>query len=236
MAYEIFVSERAPQYEIPIVYEDNHLLCVIKPVGMPAQEDRSGRPDLLSLLKDYLVKKYDKKGEAWLGLVHRLDQPVSGLMLFAKTSKAASRLSEAFRSRRMDKIYHAVTRGLIPEDEGRWTDRISDKKMNGRYFISPSGKPASLSFKVLKRDPEHKLSLLRISLDSGRSHQIRVQSSSRHYPLAGDRRYGLMDDLDQSLDSPALFASELIFEHPVKKEQLRIVIDLPSGAPWNYFG
>lgn len=228
-------SKLASGVYIPILYEDNHLFVVLKPVGLPVQEDRRGKPDLLNLLKDDLARRGHKSGEAWLGLVHRLDQPVSGIMVFAKTSKAASRLSQAFRQREVEKIYHAVVRGQVKEERGEWLDRISNKKVQGRYQLSPEGKASSLEFERVKLCSTPPMTLLRITLGSGRSHQIRVQTSSRGFPLAGDRRYGLMDDFDRKLPAPALIATELSFLHPVQKRLMHFQLSLPNESPWNFF-
>lgn len=236
-------EENITQYQSPllsgqmitIIYEDNHLLAAYKPAGIPAQEDRSGQVDMLTILKEFLRTTHNKPGEAWLGLVHRLDQPTEGLMVFAKTSKAASRLSECFRSREVKKIYHAVTRGYPYPPSGEWHDQISDQKENGRYYLTEEGKPASLSYRCVAVRRDMELVLLRIELFTGRSHQIRVQTSARGTPLAGDRRYGIMDDFDRSLPSLALCATELEFPHPVRDEIVRLKVHLPHTQPWDLF-
>ena len=230
-----YSPKQNPKIKIIIVYEDNHLLLAVKPAGIPSQEDRSGRPDMLSILKRYLVEKYQKKGDAWLGLLHRLDQPTAGLMVFAKTSKAASRLSESFRKREVDKAYYAICRGKLSDPAGEWLDKISSNKVNGRYQIDEKGKEASLSYEQIAWESELNLSLMKFHLDSGRSHQIRVQSSTRGIPLAGDRRYGRMDSFDQSLDSLALFSYELSFKHPVKDIKCQFTLPYPSDYPWSIF-
>ena len=232
----VYRSPLAPEYPLSIIYEDNHLLFAIKPAGVLSQADRSGKADMLTLLRDYLVHAHHKKGQAWLGLVHRLDQPVSGLMCFAKTSKAAARLSESFRQRETEKIYHAVVHGRPEKPSGTFIDYLSKEKRGGRYFLDPAGKRAELSYVLLGETPtDGGLSLLRIQLRTGRSHQIRLQCAAHGLPLAGDRRYGRMDAYDHSLASPALFASELAFIHPVQKTPLRIVAPLPERVPWKLF-
>lgn len=231
-----FYSKLQPDLCIRIVYEDNHLLFAIKPPGIPSQSDIHARPDMLSLLRDYRKVHEQKSGEAWLGLVHRLDQPVAGLMVFAKTSKAASRLSDAFRKHEVQKIYYAVCRGQVYPASGTWEDRISDKKINGRFDTDPEGRYALLHYTCLEETKSGGgLSLLRLELITGRRHQIRIQSSVRGYPLAGDRRYGRMDDFDRELASPALFAAELSLKHPVTRESMHIALPLPEQSPWTFF-
>ena len=235
---ETYTADFAPQYPVPILYEDNHLLFALKAPGLLAQEDHSGKPDILNILKSYLVEKYHKPGKAWLGLVHRLDQPVGGVMVFAKTSKAASRLSDLIRRQELEKTYQAVVRGQVEPQTDHWQDHISKEPVGGRYVKDPSGRPCSLSYQRLACQdlPEAgPLSLLEIQLHTGRPHQIRVQCSSRAWPLAGDRRYGLHDQFDCSLESPALFASGLAFSHPVRQERIEVWAPIPQTPPWTYF-
>ncbi len=232
-----YISPSAKQFPVKIVYEDNHLLAAIKPAGLLSQEDRTGGPDILTILKEYLVRQYNKPGKAWLGLLHRLDQPVSGLMIFAKSSKAASRMSALFRDEDIEKGYQAIVHGILPEKEGVWLDKISAQKKLGRYYIDPlKGKESSLYYKVEKEDKSANISLLSIHLFSGRSHQIRVQCSSRKHPLVGDLRYGKGSSyLDKQTEGPALFANRLSFLHPVRKEKITICACLPQEGIWSLF-
>lgn len=235
---ETYTAHFAPQYPVPILYEDNHLLFALKAPGLLAQEDHSGKADILNILKAYLVEKYHKPGRAWLGLVHRLDQPVGGVMVFAKTSKAASRLSDLIRRQEMEKTYHAVVRGQVEPASALWQDSLSKEPQGGRYALDPAGRPCSLNYQVLgyqELTGVGGLSLLEIQLHTGRAHQIRVQSSVRSWPLAGDRRYGLNDRFDHSLEGPALFASGLAFIHPVRQERIEVWAPIPQTAPWTYF-
>ncbi len=217
-----------------ILYEDNHLLVVIKPVNVPVNADNSRDADLMSELKAWLKEKYQKPGNVYLGLIHRLDRPVSGIMVFAKTSKAAGRLSEQVRSRQFEKIYHAVVcaRDLPKEDTLEdWlvkdsrtnTTRIADPK-------TPGAKKASLSYETV--ETKNGLTLVRIKLDSGRSHQIRVQFASRSFPLWGDQRYNPEAVNGQQI---ALCATGLCFLHPVTKEKMEFAIDLPNRYPFTEF-
>ncbi len=205
-----------------ILYEDNHILLAVKPPGLPSQAGRSGRPDMLGLLERDLAQRAGKPGRAFLGLVHRLDQPTSGLMVFAKTSKAASRLSQAFRDRQVKKTYLAICRGLPTESGGRMRDRLSRHEVEGRVQVleGQQGYEAILDWQLLKVDEERQESLLLLDLITGRRHQIRVQLASRGLPLLGDRRYGLMDDRDQGVPTLALHACGLSFPHPTLKKAL----------------
>ena len=220
------------------IYEDNHVLVVVKPAGIPSQADRSGCPDMLTLLKDDIKVRYGKPGAVWLGLVHRLDRPVCGLMVFARTSKAAARLSEQIRTRRIERGYLAVCRGHVEPVQGTWEDYLGPKTKNGNVTVTSKnkGKAAWLAYRVLNQvTMPAPLSLLEINLITGRSHQIRVQSSSRGWPLVGDRRYGIMDEFDRQHSAPALFANRLAFDHPTTRERLVFCLPLPEQEPFRYF-
>lgn len=213
---------------INIIYEDNHLLVVEKPVNIPVQEDSSRDADLLTLLKNYLKEKYHKPGNVYLGLVHRLDRPVGGLMVFAKTSKAASRLSEQVRTHKFQKIYYAVVEGKV-EANGHFVDYLLKDSKTNTVYIDSRGKEAVLDYELVKHVKEY--SLVRITLKTGRSHQIRVQFSSRGYPLYGDQRYNKNAKIGEQI---ALFAKELSFYHPTTKELMTFKLELPNRKPWYY--
>lgn len=217
--------------KINILFEDNHLLVVEKPVNMPVCEDESGDLDLLNVLKNYIKEKYNKPGNVYLGLVHRLDRPVGGVMVFAKTSKAASRLSKQILEHKLAKTYLAVVCGKTP-DNGKLHDYlVKDKKKNQSYVTDKEhGKEAKLSYKRLFFKDD--CSLVEIYLETGRSHQIRVQFSSRGFPLVGDAKYNKNHDGKTSV---ALFAKRLEFMHPVSKEKLSFEIDMPDRYPFNLF-
>ena len=221
--------EKLPK--INIIYEDNHLLVVDKPINVPVCEDSSCDDDLLSMLKNYLKVKYNKPGNVYLGLVHRLDRPVGGLMVFAKTSKAASRLSEQVRNNSLEKVYYAVVEGKV-NSSGTFEDYlVKDEKKNITSVTSKDkGKYACLSYKLI--DFKNNFSLVEIHLHTGRSHQIRVQFSSRGFPLVGDAKYNPNSDNKTSV---ALFAKKLSFEHPVTKEKLIFELDIPKRYPFNLF-
>lgn len=200
--------------ELEVLFEDNHLLVVYKPVGILSQADITGDIDMLTLGKEYIKHRYNKPGEVYLGLVHRLDRMTSGVMVFAKTSKAAMRLSNDIINHNFFKEYICVCEGSIENyDETTLIDYLEkDEKLN-KSFISPNGKEAILSYQVIKT--KNNKSLVRIKLKTGRHHQIRVQFSNIGHPLYGDIKYGskFKEDL-------ALQAYKLSFYHPISKELL----------------
>ena len=214
-----------------ILYEDNHLLCIEKPVNVPVQEDSSGDPDVLTLCKAYLKKKYNKPGNVWLGLVHRLDRPVGGVMVFARTDKAASRLSDMIRRDQIRKEYLAVLDGIPKEMSGTLTDHlIKDHARNTvRVTHDGSGKKAVLDYEVLAvKDGK---ALVHILLHTGRPHQIRVQFASRGLPLVCDQRYHPAPAKGQI----ALYACRLTLTHPVRREELTVSCRPPRTKPWTLF-
>ncbi len=220
---------------VPILYEDNHLLVVEKPVNIPSQGDASGDMDLLTLLKEDLRMRYQKKGNVYLGLVHRLDRPVGGVMVFAKTSKGASRLSEQVRSRTLQKTYLAVVHGQPSPSEGRLEHYlVKDTRRNMVRVVPPThpkGKKAILDFTSM--ETRNGFTLVRIGLQTGRSHQIRVQFSSIGHPLYGDQKYGA--HVNKPGEQIALWSSELSLMHPTRKEGMHFTSLPPSKHPWNLF-
>ena len=215
--------------KINIIYEDNHVLVVEKPINIGVQEDSSNDEDLLNILKGYLKEKYNKPGNVYLGLVHRLDRPASGIMVFAKTSKAASRLSTQVRDNKFNKIYNAVVMNKI-NDSGHLEDYLVKDTKKNIVKVSKEGKLAILDYKRL--DNKNNMSLVEIKLKTGRSHQIRVQFSHNGNPLYGDQKYNKNAKVGQQL---ALFAKKLEFYHPVTKELLSFELDLPDRKPFNLF-
>lgn len=199
---------------INIIYEDNHLLVVEKPINILVQADNTQDKDLLSILKDDIKRRYQKPGNVYLGLVHRLDRPVGGIMVFAKTSKAAGRLCKAFNEHNITKKYLAIVKGKMEKSCDTLIDYI-DKDSKGNAFISKTGKKAILDYEVLEYNLENDCSLVSIGLKTGRHHQIRIQFASRGHYLLGDQRYGVQDNKQISL-----FAYYLSFTHPVTKEVL----------------
>lgn len=216
---------------IHVLYEDNHVLCVEKPVNVPVNKDDTHDLDLLSMCKDYLKEKYNKPGNVYLGLVHRLDRPVGGVMVFAKTSKAASRLSEAVRTHAVSKEYLAVLDGKLTQKNGTLTDYlIKDHRTNMvRTTDEKHGKKSQLDYEVLDENDRH--TLVHIHLKTGRSHQIRVQFASRNVPLVYDQRYNPHPGKGQI----ALFACRLSFPHPTTKKIITVSCLPDSEKPWNEF-
>ena len=219
--------------KINILFEDNHLLVVEKPVNMPVCEDESRDKDLLSNLKEYIKIKYDKPGNVYLGLVHRLDRPVGGVMVFAKTSKAASRLSKQVASHELKKTYVAVVCGKVPEN-GKFLDYlVKNTKRNHSYVTDRDhGKEARLSFKRLGY--KDGVSLVEVYLETGRSHQIRVQLKHIGHPVYGDVRYG--GDILAKGHNLALWSYKLRFTHPTTKQIMSFIAMPPEDkVPWSVF-
>jgi 23S rRNA pseudouridine1911/1915/1917 synthase len=217
---------------IPVLYEDNHIIVVIKPVNVPTQEDDSRDPDLLTLIKQDLKHRHQKPGNVFLGLVHRLDRPVGGVMVFAKTSKAASRLSDAVRTRSIGKRYAAVVNGKPQQPQGTLRHSLlKDTKTNMVSVVTQGqigAKEAVLDYRVAGH--LEGLSLVEVELHTGRPHQIRVQFAAIGCPLVGDQRYGA--HLTKPGQQIALWSTELSFEHPVTKETLSFSSTPPMAFPW----
>lgn len=211
-----------------ILYEDNHLLVVVKPVNVPVCEDESKDEDLLNMLKKYLKEKYNKPGNVYLGLVHRLDRPVSGVMVFAKTSKAASRLSEQVRLKEFKKEYHAIVIGKV--GKGIYKDNLLKDKKTNITKVNKNGKESILEYELVKYVNNY--SLVKINLKTGRSHQIRVQFSYHNHPLVGDNKY---NKIEIKKIPVCLFANKLTLYHPITKEKLVFEEPLPNYYPWNLF-
>lgn len=215
--------------KLNILYEDNHLLVVEKPINIPSQEDNTKDKDMLSILKDYIKEKYNKPGNVYLGLVHRLDRPVGGVMVFARTSKCASRLSEQIRNKKFNKIYNIVCMNKINE-QGRLEDYLLKDEKNNIVKVDNKGKLAILNYKRLAY--KNDLSLVEVKLETGRSHQIRVQLSNNGNPLFGDQKYNKNSKVGQQI---ALFAKKIEFYHPVSNELMTFELDLPNRYPFNLF-
>ncbi|MFD0944523.1 RluA family pseudouridine synthase [Savagea faecisuis] len=220
---------------IPIIYEDNHLLVVEKVPNIPVQEDASGDRDMLTILKEDLKERYNKPGNVYLGLVHRLDRPVGGAMVFAKTSKAASRLSDTLRKQEMDRTYIAVVNGRVKQQKGTLEHYLwKDRQKNEVYAVGAKkrdAKKAVLHYEVIGRHADY--TMVRVKLETGRSHQIRVQFQTIGHPLYGDQKYG--GRYVQKGEQIALWSSSLTFPHPTQKEPLTFEAPLPKHAPWNLF-
>ena len=214
-----------------ILYEDNHVLVAVKPPNMLSQADSTGDPDILSLLKDYLKEKYHKPGNVYLGLVHRLDRPVGGLMVFARTSKAAARLDAQMREHEMGREYLCVTTGDV-DDEFTLTDYLIHDEIKNREVVCEAdtrgGKLAILHGRCIDR--REGTSLCAIRLETGRKHQIRAQMSNIGAPLWGDNRYGTGIPGQQI----ALWGYRLRFEHPTT-HQILAFMSMPHGGIWTRY-
>ena len=221
--------------ELTILHEDNHIIVVLKPQNVPTCEDASKDPDLLSMLKEYIREKYDKKGNVYLGLVHRLDRPTGGAMVFAKSSKAAARLSEQMKEGDFEKRYYAVLAGAPREKKATLTHYMKKNSVNNMVYVCPptevGAKFAELEYNILAET--NGLSLADIRLHTGRSHQIRVQMNAIGCPVFGDMRYGGEKARKGYL---ALWAYYLSFTHPVSKERMVFRVQPPKdNLPWNLF-
>jgi 23S rRNA pseudouridine1911/1915/1917 synthase len=217
--------------DIEIIFEDNHLLVVNKPRGVLSQEDYTGKPDLLSLCKQYIKISSNKPGNVFLGLLHRLDKPVSGVMVFAKTSKAASRISEQIRKRTLKKTYLAIVDGITPENGYLVHHLLKDEVNNLVKTVkkaTSSSKEAQLTY--IKLAESDGLSLLKINLITGRPHQIRVQMQAHGFPIWGDRKYG-----KSSQSAIALHGHGLSLVHPTLKKELTFKAKPEADYPWTLF-
>jgi 23S rRNA pseudouridine1911/1915/1917 synthase len=205
------------------LYEDNHLIAVYKPAGVLTQSDKPDGNSLFEQVKKYLKEKYHKPGRVFLGLVQRLDRPVSGIVLFGKTSKGAGRLARQFRERTIEKTYQALVVGQPREKQGIIRSRLKKEARRRRTEIDPAGREAELSYRLLRSG---KYSLLEIRPKTGRSHQIRAQLASIGLPILGDVKYGAPFPLpDRSI---ALAATKIRFETAVGKEIKEISIGIPE--------
>lgn len=206
--------------DLKVIYEDNHIIVVEKPVNIPSQGDKTGDVDMLTIIKEYLKEKYNKPGNVYLGLIHRLDRPVGGVMVFAKTSKSAARLSEQVRDKVFKKKYLVIVNGKFDKETGVLSDYLLKNERKNMSRVVPEGtknsKYSELDYEVLKYDEELNLSVLKINLHTGRHHQIRVQLSSRNHSIYGDQKYGGRGHGKQI----CLWAYELTINHPITKEEM----------------
>lgn len=218
--------------KLKIIFEDNHIIVVEKPVNIPSQGDKTGDIDMLSIIKEYLKEKYNKPGNVYLGLVHRLDRPVGGVMVFAKTSKAASRLSNQVREKIFKKKYLAVVDGKFETSNGILEDYLyKDERNNISKVVNKdkkNSKIAKLEYEVLTYNQVKDLSLVKINLYTGRHHQIRVQLAHAGHSIFGDQKYGTRGKGKQI----ALWAYELTIQHPITKQELTFKCLPESNGTW----
>jgi len=218
-----------------ILYEDNHIIAVYKRSSDLAQGDRTGDVPLEVEIKKYLAEKYKKTGDVFLGIVHRLDRPVSGVMLYARTSKALSRLNEMFKTRQVKKIYLAIVRERPPEEEATITHFLKKNEVQNKTYVFDTevkgSKEASLTYRLKGRSERYYL--LEVELHSGRHHQIRAQLAKIGCPIKGDLKYGFARSNEDG--SISLLARKLEFIHPVKKDTVVITAHFPEGDIWSAF-
>lgn len=231
---------------IEVIYEDNHIIAVVKPAGLLTQGDKSGEASLMDEVKNYLKEKYHKPGQVFLGLVHRLDKPVAGIVLFGKTSKGASRLSEQFRNHTIQKTYHAIVLGRMEQSRGEIKEKInkisffaegfaqkSDQELLQEIKKATKTRTAELSWEVVKSNGKY--SLLKILPKTGRFHQIRVQMANMGHPILGDKKYAEGSIVRQmagdwkDAESIALCATAISFEAATEDKQINLEIPLPEG-------
>ncbi len=219
---------------LDVLYEDNHLIIVNKKAGDIVQGDKTGDVPLSDVVKQYIKKKYKKPGNVFLGVVHRLDRPTSGAVIFARTSKALRRMNEQLKNKQIRKTYHAIVKGQIPESASliHYLKKNSKNNKSTAYKkIMPDTKEAILHFKKIAESDRY--SLLEIDLETGRHHQIRVQLAEIGYPIKGDLKYGFpRSNPDKGI---SLHARKLSFVHPVSKEKIEIEAPYPKEKIWNVF-
>jgi 23S rRNA pseudouridine1911/1915/1917 synthase len=218
---------------LEVLYEDNHLLVVNKPASLPTMGVSPERPSLLAVAKQYVKDRYHKPGGVYLGVVSRLDAPVTGVVLLARTSKAARRLTEQFRDRSVEKIYWALVEGTMHPAQGHFEDWVApDPRHRQMHIVGPSmpgALPARLSYRLLATPPG--ASLLEVTLETGRKHQIRLQLADRGYPVLGDRKYGSVRPWPAGI---ALHAKRLVVTHPVMGGVIAFEASPPES--WRRFG
>lgn len=217
-----------------ILYEDNHVIVVLKPQNVPSQADESGDKDMLTMVKEYIKEKYNKPGNVYVGLVHRLDRPTGGVMVFAKTRKAAARLTEQFKNKEAEKTYFAVVCGTLKAKQTKLVNYLLKDEKNNIVKVVPmattGAKRAELDYTVLEE--KDGFSLLKVKLETGRGHQIRVQLSTIGNPIYGDQKYGK----DMPKANLNLFAVELKFKHPTTGDTMVFRAYPPENLKaWNLF-
>lgn len=221
--------------DLQIAYEDNHILVVVKPYNVPVMKDDSGDPDMQTLIKQYLIDKYNKPGDAYVGIVHRLDRPTGGVMVFAKTSKAAERLSKAIQEKNVEKRYFAIVEGTPRYRADKLIGYLKKFEEDGNIVVKmvpaleEGAKYAELDYKTLST--RNNMSLLQVNLVTGRPHQIRVQLAAAGHPIVGDRKYN-----PAVRNCPmCLWAVQLRFQHPISGQTMVFRSYPPEFAPWTMF-
>lgn len=220
---------------LQILFEDNHLIVINKRVGDIVQGDKTGDQPLSDIVKEYLKEKYQKPGAVFLGVIHRLDRPTTGIVVFAKTSKALTRMNDIFKNRESEKLYWAVVKGFPEPEQNRLIHYLKRNPVNNtsKAFIKavPESKEAILDYRVIQK--LNHFSLLEIHLHTGRHHQIRVQLSAIGHPIKGDLKYGF--DRSNPDGGIHLHARKLTFIHPTTKEKMSLLAPLPQESVWDKF-
>ncbi len=221
--------------KLTVLYEDNQIIVVLKPHNVPTQADASGDEDMLSMVKEYVKEKYNKEGEAFIGLVHRLDRPTGGIMVFARNSKSASRLSAQFAGKSIKKTYYAVTSAIPQAKSAHLVHNLKKDEKNNIVKIVPiseeGSKRAELDYKVLQTDGDN--ALVEVNPLTGRGHQIRVQFAGINCPLYGDNKYG--KDRAKASKNLGLWAGRLEFTHPTTKDKMVFACPPNNELPWSKF-
>ena len=217
---------------LKVIFEDNHIIVVQKPVNIPSQGDKTGDEDMLTIIKEYIKQKYNKPGNVYLGLIHRLDRPVGGVMVFAKTSKAAARLSEQVRNKEFKKTYLAIVDGKLEKSEAVLENYLLKNERTNTSKVVTEGtknaKYAKLEYEVIKYNEETNLSLVKVKLHTGRHHQIRLQFSNIGHSLYGDQKYGTRGKGKQI----CLWAYELTIKHPITKQEMTFNTEPEKVGSW----
>ncbi|MBR2053184.1 MAG: RNA pseudouridine synthase [Clostridia bacterium] len=221
-----------------VIYDDNQIVVIIKPQNMPTQADASGDEDALSAVKQFVKEKYQKPGEAFIGLVHRLDRPTGGVLVFARNSKAASRLSAQMQNNEVEKTYFAVVKGKPKKPKARLENWLKKDPVSNKVTIcgmaETDARFAALEYEVI--ETKNDLSLLKIHLETGRSHQIRVQLAGIGNPIYGDAKYGAPDVPNASTKNLALWAAGLEFRHPTQDQVMVFKVSPPEeNYPFSLF-
>lgn len=221
---------------LDVIYEDNQIIVVIKPQNVPTQQDGSGDKDMLTMVKEYVKEKYNKKGEAFVGLVHRLDRPTGGVMVFARNSKSARRLSAQIKDGMFEKIYFAIVKNRPRLIKNRLENYIKKDVKENKAVLSTmaekDAKKAILNYEVI--ETKDNLTLLKINLETGRGHQIRVQLSSIGCAIYGDAKYSTTDENLRTYNL-ALWAGILRFKHPTQDKVMNFKVAPPDKYPFNKF-
>lgn len=230
---------------LKVLYEDNHIIAVVKPAGVLTQGDRSGEPCLMDDVKKYLKEKYNKPGQVFLGLVHRLDKPVSGIVLFAKTSKGAGRLSEQFRNHTIQKTYHAVVLGKPKQEKGSLKEKVNkisffaqgfanktDEELLAEIKKATKTRTAELNYEVVKSGAKY--SLLKILPKTGRFHQIRIQMAQLGCTILGDKKYSKIN-MPEWKDSSAIALCATAIEFRTATTDEKIKLEIPLPETWSSF-